>query len=709
MPDLASVPPPDDASVLDLLVSSADSLAPRAAGDCLDENRLAAFADGSLGAGAREAVERHLSLCAACREIAASIAVPPDPLTSAPPEAEVGYPRPFGPYTLLRRIGGGGMGDVFEAVHAQRGRREALKQLRAGLDEDARAIERFLREIRALSGVRHERIVTLLDSGVIDGISYFTMPFLPGPSFEHLVAGMRAPGADANALLDRHGVAPAPVASGDPRTTFARRMAAEFAHVARALEELHRAGMVHRDVKPSNLILDDKGRPVLTDFGLIRFDGSRMTQANEAVGTPAYMAPEQLDGSQAADARTDVYGVGATLFEMLSLTRPYAGARVAETIASMMGGPPARLEDAAPWLPPEFAVVVGRCMQRLPGDRYPDMESLARDLDACSRGEPIEARPLSGAVRAGRALRRRWLPLAVAATLLATLAFVAHALPGHLTITSLPGTIVLLDAREIGTAPLRRHRVAAGVHTLELRREGFHPLVRTIEIGRLGTYEIDLMLTAIDAPDPAALKLVAAATGIELATVDARASRSGGDVPPVVALSPRGLLREAPKEIRLWSDDVAEGVTVRLRGAGATLAEWSPEDFVRESVLPISVTLATGVEYTLEVVPAGGRGGVESTFRIASPAEAARLAKDLAAVTKRFAEGDAMADLIATEFLLGRGLWSEALARVRALEEQPFGTRPEIARMGLVALDRSGLRDAAFWTAWADALVEGGR
>jgi len=704
MPDQASVPPPDDASVLDLLVSSADALAPRTTGACLDENLLAAFADGSLAADAREPVERHLSLCAACREIAAGLALPPDPLTSAPAEGEGGYPRPFGPYTLLRRIGGGGMGDVFEAVHAQRGRREALKQLRAGLDEDARAIERFLREIRALSGVRHERIVTLLDSGVIDGISYFTMPFLPGPSFEHLVVEMRAPGADANALLDAHGVAPAPVSAGDPRTTAARRMAAEFAAVAGALAELHRAGMVHRDVKPSNLILDDHGRPVLTDFGLIRFDGSRMTQANEAVGTPAYMAPEQLDRSQAADARTDVYGLGASLFEMLALTRPYAGARVAETIASMMSGPPARLEEVAPWLPPEFAVVVGRCMQKLPGDRYPDMASLARDLDACARGEPIEARPLSGAVRAGRALRRRWLPLAIAATLLATLTLLAHSLPGHITIRSLPGTVVLLDSREIGTAPLRRHRVAAGAHTLELRREGFHPLLREIEIGRLGTYEIDLMLTAVDAPDPAALKLVAAATGIELATVDARASRSDGDVPPVVALSPRGLLREAPTEILLWADDVAEGVTVRLVGNGETLEQWTPADFLRESVLPITAELVAGVEYSIEL--GGGAGG--ASFSILDPADARRIAYELDRLSKRFAEGDAMADLIATEFLLGRGFWSEALARIRELEER-LGTRPEIARMGLAALDRCGLRDAAFWVPWADALVEAGR
>ncbi len=704
MPDHAPLPPPDDASVLDLLVSSADSLAPRDQGPCLDENLLAAFADGSLGAGAREAVERHLSLCGACREIASALASPQDPLASAPPEAEGGYPRPFGPYTLLRRIGGGGMGDVFEAVHAQRGRREALKQLRAGLDDDTRAIERFLREIRALSGVRHEGIVTLLDSGVIDGISYFTMPFLPGPSFEHLVALMRAPGADGNALLDSHRVAPAPVAAGDPRTTCARRIAAEFSAVARALSELHRTGMVHRDVKPSNLILDDHGRPVLTDFGLIRFDGSRMTLANEAVGTPAYMAPEQLDGSQAVDARTDVYGVGASLFEMLALTRPYAGARVAETIASMMSGPPARLEEAAPWLPPDFAVVVGRCMQRLPRDRYPDMESLARDLDALSRGEPIEARPLSGAVRAGRALRRRRLPLAIAATLLAALALLAHSLPGHISVRSLPGTVVLLDSREIGRAPLVRHRVAAGAHTLELRREGFHPLVRTIELGRLGTYELDLALTAIDPADPASLALVASATGIDLATVDARATRSGADLPPVVTLSPRGTLREAPTEIRLWADDVAEGVTVRLVGDGETLEQWTPADFLRESVLLITADLAPGVEYSIDL--GGGLGG--AAFRILGREDARRIGDELDRLARRFAEGDAMAELIATEFLLGRGFWSEALARARAHEER-FGTRPEIARMGLAALDRSGLRDAAFWTGWADALVEGGR
>lgn len=727
MSELRQDLPPDETSAMALLISGADALVPTEASECLDANDLAALADSSILPGARAAAEAHLSRCPGCRGLAAALLgarsgkgeTADVPASASPaPAAQGSQPRRFGPYLLHRRLGGGGMGDVFEAEHFQRGRREALKQLRSGLEDDPRSAERFLREIRALSAVAHEHAVPLLDSGVVDGTAYYTMPLLPGPSFDQLlreVAGQegKAGSAGANSVLDRHGIAAVATPSGEPGTNYARRIASALSGVARALAALHAAGMVHRDVKPSNLLLDAQRRAAITDFGLVGIEESRLTQSNEAVGTPAYMAPEQLVPGSPLDGRTDVYGLGVTLFELLTCRQPFEGRSVEETISRILSGRTPRLADVAPWLPREFGVVLGRCMEKQPEDRYPDMASLARDLDALSRGEEIAARPVPRLARLGRAVARRRVPLGVAAGLLAVVTALLLLLPGEIAIRSVPSAAVFCNGREIGQTPLEALRLPSGEHRIEIRRDGFVAVSKIVRIGWLRPEVLDVgRLEVVDPSDPKAYAAVVEAFGLQVATVKLDPSRSQQDVPAVVALLPRGLLREVPGEVRLWSDDVAENIRVRLLDGEGAIAEWTPDAFLKERRLEIPAgargRLRPGGEYSIEVADAKGKGISSAAFRIASATEAAPLAEGLTSLRARLGKSDEMSEMVAAEYLLGVGLCSEALELVREIEARS-GPRPALARMGLVALERTGLRDAAFWVDWADALADDGR
>ncbi len=717
---------------LSLLSSGADALGARTAGPCPDANALAALADGACADEARVAIETHLSLCAGCRRVVAAIvAAGPHGADSggasgenradAGPRGDApAFPREFGPYVLLARLGGGGMGDVFVAEHRGRGRREALKQVRAGLDDAPRTSERFVREIRAAAGVLHENVVPLLDSGTADGVAYYTMPLLPGPSLAGLLqeirdAGEAAPGAAACAVLDAHGIPASEVGGDRPEVAYARRVAAVCAGVARALAAIHRAGMVHRDVKPSNVVLDGRGRALLTDFGLVRFDASRITQATERIGTPAYMAPEQFVADAPVDGRADVYGLGATLFEMLTLRRPFEGATLAETVARIVRGDPPRTLDANPHVPRDVSVIVGRCLERDPADRPADADALARDLDAFAHGGTVDSRPVPAVARAARAVARRKVPVMITAAVLAALATGVHFVPGHVTIRSVPTSRILLDGQEIGTTPLRERSVAAADHRIELRCERFMPAVRSFSIGRGGTYDLDVVLRPLDPADPGALELLAAARGVERADVDVAVDRSPSPAGRLAVLLPRGALRVAPTEVSIWAEEPASDVTVRLEPAGAPVGGaavhvWDvatafgqvrlevPED-VRRTIAPGSYRLA---------IAAGGKAGMSADFDVLPESESRRIQAGLDAVVRGFEPGDEAASFLAADRLVADRLYVEALAVATRLR-QSVGDRREVARIVLSALDRAGLRDVGPWSAWAETYLRAQR
>ncbi len=268
--------------------------------------------------------------------------------------------RTLGEFRLVREIGRGGMGIVYEAEQEPLGRRVALKVLPAGAALDERLALRFLREARAVARLHHPGIVPLYASGRAEGALYFAMELVEGKT-----------------LASR-------IASGPLGAEEAARIAAE---VARALAHAHEAGLVHRDIKPENILLGADDRPRLTDFGLVHEAAALpLTLSHHVLGTPAYIAPEQAMGG-AVDARADIYALGAVLHTMLSGHPPYAGEVPSAVLAKVLAGPPPPLGDQAPHVDPALAGICARAMSRRPEDRPASALALAEEIEAFLAGQ----------------------------------------------------------------------------------------------------------------------------------------------------------------------------------------------------------------------------------------------------------------------------------------------------------------------------------
>ena len=316
-------------------------------------------------------------------------------------------PRELGEFRLLRRIGRGGMGVVYEAEEPRLGRRVALKVLTGAGRFDRERLVRFQREVEATAQLQHPCIVPVFAGGSAGGFPYYAMPLLAGRPLDAVLAEMRA------------GRAPAALSSRDELGRWVRR----FVEVCGALAHAHERGILHRDVKPANLFLEGDGRLLLLDFGLSRSTAEvSLTHTGEALGTPRYMSPEQIVGVHPAlDGRTDVYSLGATLYELLTLAPAFPQAeRESLFRAILVRDPlPPRRVDAR--VPRDLEVVVLQALEKEPRRRYASAAELADDLERFLAFEPVRARPVGGIGRALRRARRN----PVAAASVATAALVA--------------------------------------------------------------------------------------------------------------------------------------------------------------------------------------------------------------------------------------------------------------------------------------------
>jgi tetratricopeptide (TPR) repeat protein len=261
----------------------------------------------------------------------------------------------LGPYRIVRPVGRGGMGVVYEGTDEQ-GRPVAIKVVARELRRDPGFLARFEREARSASRVSHPCVVGFRDVGKRGGVPYLVLEWVPGGTLRGLV--------------EREG----PLEWS--------RAAALLAKVADGLAAVHAAGIIHRDLKPENVLLDGAGQPKLADLGLSRrasqSDQSRMTATGEVVGTPAYMAPEQVDGVKEIDARADVYGLGATLFFAITGHAPFQGHGWA-SLAQHFESPPPSLRSET-HVPPELDAFAARLLARAPADR-PASAEVARRLE----------------------------------------------------------------------------------------------------------------------------------------------------------------------------------------------------------------------------------------------------------------------------------------------------------------------------------------
>jgi serine/threonine protein kinase/Flp pilus assembly protein TadD len=378
-----------------------------------------------------ELLAEYLDKLDQLHEAAAGLRASPDgeELPLAPPEV-CGR---LGDFDIRREVGRGGMGVVYEAEQVSLGRRVALKVLPFAATMDPRQLQRFHNEARAAAGLHHTNIVPVFGVGCERGVHYYAMQFIDGRTLADLIAQQRGgQPSQVPTVPEAEGVASAPTVpvaaratSAAPRDAAYFRRAAEWGiQAAEALDCAHSLGVVHRDVKPANLLVDGSGRLWVTDFGLAQVQSdARLTMTGDLVGTLRYMSPEQALAKRVViDHRTDVYSLGATLYELLTLQPAFTGSdrqELLRQIAFEEPRPPRRVNKA---IPAELETIVLKALEKNPTDRYATAQELADDLERYLRDEPIRARRPNLARRARKwARRHRAAVMAAAVCLLVTL------------------------------------------------------------------------------------------------------------------------------------------------------------------------------------------------------------------------------------------------------------------------------------------------
>jgi tetratricopeptide (TPR) repeat protein len=309
----------------------------------------------------------------------------------------------LGDFRIVRELGRGGMGVVFEAVQESLGRKVALKVLPQASLLKGNQLERFRREAQIAAQLHHSNIVPVFGSGESDGFHWYAMQFIAGGSLD---------------LWREQQAAQPPSGSGAWRNR-ARFVARIGAQAASALHYAHTQGTMHRDVKPGNLLLEHDEHLWVTDFGLAKaLEAEGLTHSGDLLGTLQYMAPEQFAGLY--DARSEVYALGVTLYELLVLRPAFAAKSRSELMEKIRTQRPEPLRRSCPEVPEDLAIVVERALARDPADRYADAHALEQDLTAFLEDRPIAARRQSAVGQLVRWCRRNRIVATLAAcTLLA--------------------------------------------------------------------------------------------------------------------------------------------------------------------------------------------------------------------------------------------------------------------------------------------------
>jgi serine/threonine protein kinase len=602
----------------------------------------------------------------------------------------------FGPYDVGAVLGEGGFSTVYRARERATGREVALKVLSADGTLDATALRRFTDEGRLR--VEHPRVVKVLDAGVEQQRPYVVMELLAGGTLEALVTELRAlPASDAqawNAALDARGVAPGP-RGGTQAERYARRIAGLFASVFQAFEVLAARELVHRDVKPANLLFDGTGALKVGDFGLAHPAGrTTLTGHVQALGSLPYMSPEQASGgSHDAGPAADVHALAVSLYEALALAPPFVGASVGEVLGAIVHHAPPSLAEQRPGVPAELAALLARCLEKAPADR-PTAGEVASALEQIAAGKP-------GSV-AALPLRRRLLRaasghrVAVAATLGAVLAVAgwwafAESRDAELEVLAFPRAALALDGRAQGETP-RTLTLDDGTHLVTLTASGFRPHEDEATL-RPGARERWRIALVPERPDDR--------------EAFARLAESLGHAAPLPATppAPRAPLEQAAVIVSPRGRVAREGLTLAVHGPLRTgpaptfrcYASSSPnvalfsgsvtaDDLLAGWRLPPgwSAKVAAAGRVRAEVeVPDGGPLLV-SEFEVVDGPPAARLLAPLGpdpAVHPR---------LVAALDVLSQGRAAEAYLDARRLIDE-HGPNSLVVDTALTALDRLGL------------------
>ncbi|HEY7309958.1 MAG TPA: serine/threonine-protein kinase [Gemmataceae bacterium] len=354
----------------------------------------------------------------------------------------------LGDFRLLREVGRGGMGVVYEAEQISLRRRVALKVLPFAATMDPRHLQRFHNEAQAAACLHHTNIVPVFSVGCERGVHFYAMQFIDGQPLSDLIRQLRGrektvslPVGEARTAAYQpapgDAVTPPPVAEMTPLTgegrrghDYFRKVAELGAQAAEALDHAHQLGIVHRDIKPANLLVDGRGNLWVTDFGLaqVRQSECHLTVTGQMVGTPRYMSPEQALAQRVPiDHRTDVYSLGATLYELLALRPAFESEDRQELLRQITFDDPAKPRRRERAISAELEIIVLKAMEKRPQDRYATAQEMADDLRRWLLDQPIRARR-PGMVQRAVKWGRRHRPLVVAAVLCLLLALVLLAI-----------------------------------------------------------------------------------------------------------------------------------------------------------------------------------------------------------------------------------------------------------------------------------------
>jgi serine/threonine protein kinase len=331
-----------------------------------------------------------------------TVVTPPDKTVKSgtPAEATAGDKvRYFGDYELIEEIARGGMGVVWKARQVSLNRIVALKMILAGKFAGEDEVKRFRLEAEAAANLQHPNIVAIHEVGEHQGQHYFSMDYVEGQNLAELVRK-----------------APLP----------ATKAAQYIKNIAEAVQYAHQRGILHRDLKPSNVLVDTEGRVRITDFGLakrMQMD-SGLTQTGAVLGTPAYMAPEQVRHPDQVGPATDVYALGTILYELLARRAPFSGKTPVETMHKVLSDEPEKPSKLNSNIPPDLETICLKCLEKQPERRYATARNLAEDIERFLNGDPVFARPASVARKSWIWLQRHpWL-IAGSASLLVVVALV---------------------------------------------------------------------------------------------------------------------------------------------------------------------------------------------------------------------------------------------------------------------------------------------
>ncbi|MCA9258033.1 MAG: protein kinase, partial [Planctomycetales bacterium] len=310
----------------------------------------------------------------------------------------------FGDYELLSEIARGGMGVVYRARQKSLNRLVAVKLILAGQLATKESLQRFRREAEAAAKLHHPGIVPIYEIGEYETQHFFSMELIDGSSLAQCAGDFAVNG---------HASLPA---QRDQQQCVADLMS----RVAHALDFAHQHGVLHRDLKPSNILIDEAGSPHLTDFGLAKLTGreaSGLTLSHAVLGTPGYLAPEQAGGDLDVTTLADVYGLGATMYELLVGQPPFVGTSALDTMMQAIERDPKPPRQLNPAIDADLETIVLRCLEKPPEKRYPSAAAVGEELDRYLRREPILARPIGQWERT-----RRWCQRHPGVTLMAGVA-----------------------------------------------------------------------------------------------------------------------------------------------------------------------------------------------------------------------------------------------------------------------------------------------